>query len=72
MRGARAVRIGTEDIASLTSGSADMSAMSSLLNFTDSASGRSRLPRHTGQSTLTMYCAARFFIIGLSVVANVV
>ena len=34
------------------------------------ASRRSRLPSHSGQRLLSMYCAARFFIMALWVVAK--
>ncbi len=40
-------------------------------NFTDNASRRSRLPWQRGQTLLSMYCATRFFIIGLCVFAKV-
>ena len=45
--------------------------MSTPENVTDSDSRRSRLPRHSGHSALTMYLATRFLIDALSVVANV-
>jgi hypothetical protein len=46
--------------------------MSSPAKVTDSDSGLSRLPPQAGQSALTRYCATRFLIDAVCVVANVV
>lgn len=54
-----------------TSGSLDMSAMSSPANFTASDSGRSRLPPQTGQAAPSMYRDTRRLISALWVLAKV-
>jgi hypothetical protein len=64
-------RTGRKIASSLFSGVRDIAAMSSPANVTASASGRSRLPRHAGQSVATMNRLTRFFISALCVVANV-
>ena len=70
-RGSVESTYGCIKVVSRLSGTRAISAKSIPANFTDSDSRRRRLPWHSGHSPLTMYCAARFFISGLVVVANV-
>ncbi|RYF68678.1 MAG: potassium-transporting ATPase subunit C [Comamonadaceae bacterium] len=62
---------GTNSSASAFSGSCASVAMSCPAKVTDSASGLSRLPRHTGHTVPTMYWATRFFISALWLWAKV-
>ena len=65
------VAYGRKRIASLDNGWRDISVMSSPEKVTDKGSGRRRLPLQARQSALTRNCAARRFILALSVLANV-
>ena len=64
-------RRGAGSSANCLSGTREMSAMSSPAKVTESDSRRSRLPWQSGQSLLSMNCDTRFFMVALSVCANV-